>query len=869
MKKPPLVLFIFLLVVLILQSRLQAQEVWATEQINRTLTPSGQRYWLMHPFEIAYGPDDSLYITEKVGRVIQVSAKDGKRKIILDYRSVVSSGVTYSGGVATNIEQRGMMGLALHKNFKNGTNYIYIAYSNNSSNVRISRFTYSTTTWTLDPASESVLITGIPASSDHSSGRLIYGPDDKLYYSCGDMGNNQFNNRCNEIRAQKLPTTSDISGANYANYSGKILRINLNGTIPTDNPSFDPDGAGPQAAVVSHIFTMGHRNPQGLVFETNTNYGDAFPVLKTSGTFYSSEHGVRTDDEINILSSGNNYGWPYWSGFRDASPDNYHYINWSSSGSCSGTTYNEVTVPPGATIVEENTYAVGAFTEPIFSMYARCNGASNCATTLTTGTDWMKFPTIAPSSIDYYGFTYIPGWNKSLIIPTLRRGTIYRYKLNAAGTAVTGDSIPYFFRTDRYRDIAIKAGNIIFAVTDSTGSTSGPSGGGTSTLSAPGTILKYTFLGYQDNGSGRSTLPTSIGVTAGTISTCNPATQVVIGPSYGNANVWVPITGPDGNIMAEIYANGVNLDTVRSSFYINSGANRSTAGVKYLNRNMTITPKFQPGVGQSVKIRLYISKVEYDALDLDGTSGISGLSDLRILKNNDACGGAVSSNTQTITPSYTPVLHGSGAYVVQYDNLQSFSSFYFGASGISTLPVELLTFKGTLHNNVSELQWQTSQEINTSHFVVERSIDGVNYNSIGSVAANGNSHATLNYNYADNQVANLPATVVYYRLKIVDKDGQFAYSKVVTVSLTYIVGHVVVAPNPVSGEAKVSIVAATNGKLQWRLIDNTGRVVYQGVENLNAGNNQINIDMHRLSGGIYYLNLTTDGIDKKVKIQKL
>jgi len=856
MKKPLTILPLLLLFILAVH-RLPAQQVWAEEEINQSIPTPVDRYRLSHPFEISYGPDDSLYITEKVGRVVQVSAITGKRRIILDYRANVNSGVT-----ATSIAQRGMMGLALDKNFKNGNYYIYVAYSNNASNVRISRFTYTPGG---NLGSEQILITGIPAGSDHSSGRLVYGPDDKLYYTCGDLGNNQFNNRCTQIRSQDLPTSAEVSGANYAKYSGKTLRLNLDGSIPSDNPLLDPDGAGGQAAVRSHIFTLGHRNPQGLAFETNTNLGNTYPVLKPSGILYSSEHGVRTDDEINILSSGNNYGWPYWSGYRNATPENYHYINWSTSGSCGSTGYNEVTIPAGADVIEENEFPAGSFTEPIFSMYAKCNGASNCNTTLTSGTDWMEFPTIAPSSIDYYGFTYIPGWYKSLIIPTLRRGTLYRYKLNAAGNGVTGDSLPLFRRYDRFRDLATKNGNIFFVVTDSVGDTSGPSGSGTSTLTARGAIMKYTFRGYQDVG-GKSSLPTSIGVTTGTAGSCNPSTMVIISPAKGNANVWVPITGPDGNIMAEIYANGNNLDTVVSSFYRNTGAIRTTAGKKYLDRNMTITPKVQPG--SAVKLRLYISKTEFDDLNNDAASGISALTDLRILKNNDPCGSNVSSNTTVLTPDFWDP-HGANAYVLQFNNLTGFSSFYFGASGISTLPVNLITFKGTLQENHTLLQWQTSAESNSSHFAVERSIDGINFSAIASVTAAGSSTGTRSYSYIDREVATLPATVIYYRLRMVDIDSKYDYSNIVTVSLADMTDRIKFAPNPVMDEARATVTAFAEGNAQWRIFDNTGRMVMQGNIVLHRGKNIVPVSLSNLSAGTYYFNLKGGDIDQKIKFQKL
>jgi PQQ-dependent dehydrogenase (s-GDH family) len=757
-----------------------------------------------------------------------------------------------------------MMGLALHKDFKAAVpvNYIYIAYSYNSTSLRISRFTYNTTTGQL--GSELQLVNGIPAGNDHSSGRLIYGPDDKLYYSCGDQGANQFNNRCSPILAQQTPTAAELSANDYTKYEGKILRINLDGTIPSNNPLIDPDGAGPEVAVRSHIFTFGHRNPQGLVFEMNANNGSSYPTLKTGGIFYSSEHGVRTDDEINIISSGNNYGWPYWAGFRNNPAQNYRYINWSSAsgGNCSSTSYNEVVIPTGATVIQENAFAAGSFTDPIFSMYPACNGASNCAVTLTTGTNWMQYPTIAPSSIDYYGFTNIPGWYKSLLIPTLRRGTLYRYQLDAAGTGILNDSVPYFFRTDRYRDLALKNGNIIFTVTDSIGSTSGPSGGGTSTLTRPGTILKYTFLGYAHNGgTNKSTIPSTIDIAAGTPNACTTGSTVTIDAT--NNNYWVPITGPDGNILAEIKANGNNLGVVTSSFYTNTAAIRQSGGVHYLDRNITITPAVQPS--SAVSIRLYLNNAEFNSLDADPLSGISAIGDLRILKNSDACGSAAGATTTLINPVFAEA-HGTFGYMLQA-NINSFSSFYFGSSNI-LLPLDLLTFKGSLQNNTALLQWITANENNTSHFVIERSADGNNYTGIGTVNANGNSGTTA-YSFTDNTISGQSLALVYYRLKMVSNSGSYTYSGVITISVAANTGSITVSPNPAHHEVKVSIVSSAGGKAQWRVIDNTGRPVLHNSISLLPGSNSIIINIEKLPAGVYHLDVQGAGTDEKVKFQKL
>lgn len=456
------------------------------------LKPGGSaNYRLAHPFEILYGPDNYLYISEKIGRILRVDTATGARKIILDYRSQVFLHITRNGsGAATGIGQDGMLGIALHPNFNQGSGQdsIYAAYSYSSGKIRISRFKFN---GGINPSlsGETILINNIPASNDHSSGRLIIGADNKIYYSCGDGGSNQFGNRCNAIKSQDDPTASQIEAADYSNYAGKILRIDLNGNIPADNPVFN--------GVRSHVFSKGHRNPQGLVWEKSSSNGLDFPSPVTNGKLFSSEQGPRTDDEINIIEAGGNYGWPYIAG--DLDNLNYQYINWSSSPACSSTSYTENTIPAGAVVLDENdapTALQANFKKPVMNLFTTC-GSQAASACDAGGTNWMKFSTIAPSSIDYYhvqGGASIPGWYPSLLVPTLKKGTLYRVKLNASHDAPVTDTIPYFATYNRYRDIAVSPDGLkIYIVTDSIGSTSGPSGAGTSTLTNRGAILVFQY----------------------------------------------------------------------------------------------------------------------------------------------------------------------------------------------------------------------------------------------------------------------------------------------------------------------------------------------------------------------------------------
>lgn len=458
----------------------QTETFTAKRVVNQAPTSAVNRYFLEHPYEIAIGPDDSLWISEKSGRVLKVSTITGRADTLLNHRSNVWFTRTFTAGAVTGVAQDGMLGMVLHPNLNLGTGQdsVYIIYCYNNAGarrMRISAFKYNRAARTL--TNETILLQNIPASNDHNSGRMAIGPDMKLYVTIGDLGANQFGNKCNAIRSQDVPTNAEVTANDYTKYQGKILRLNMNGSIPSDNPLF--------SSVRSHIFSIGHRNPQGLVFERNSS-GNTF----SGSRLYSNEHGPAADDEINIIQSGKNYGWPNVSGYKDNYW--YRYYNWSSAGNCSSQSYgSECSVPTGVTAVSEFSFTDPNFVAPVFTMSTKDSNG------YTMPCSWLQNPTVAPASMSFYHYSdKIPGWQNSLLIPTLKKGTLYRVKLNATGNGIQGDTIPFFREENRYRDIAIaKDGITFYMITDSVGNTSGPTTGNTNTLFNRGSILEYKYTG--------------------------------------------------------------------------------------------------------------------------------------------------------------------------------------------------------------------------------------------------------------------------------------------------------------------------------------------------------------------------------------
>lgn len=438
-----------------------------TENFSSRVVATG----LSNPWEVTMGPDNFLWVTERTGkRITRVDPVSGAKATAITITEVYQTA-----------GQDGLLGMALHPDLLAGTgnDFVFVAYTYDADasgtinrKTKIVRYTFDALTKTLSTPVN--IITGLPASNDHNSGRLIIGPDNKLYYTIGDMGANQFGNKCVAIRAQDLPTAAEIVAQNWIKYQGKILRLEMNGAVPADNPLL--------AGVRSHIYSYGHRNAQGLAFAPD-------------GKLYANEHGPKTDDEINLIHSGKNYGWPFVAGFKDNQA--YVYGNWSGAPDCSSLTFSDYTFPATVPQTNESAFTATDFVPPMKTLFTVDN-SYNFQDAECSGNYFMCWPTIGPSSLDIYTTTTggIPGWANSLLAVSLKKGKVYRLKLSTDGNTITADTIGYFHSVNRYRDIAIGTNHTSFYIsTDNTGSTSGPTSGYTSTLANPGAILEYQYLG--------------------------------------------------------------------------------------------------------------------------------------------------------------------------------------------------------------------------------------------------------------------------------------------------------------------------------------------------------------------------------------
>jgi glucose/arabinose dehydrogenase len=401
-----------------------------------------------------------------------------------------------------------MEGLAIHPDFYSGKPYVYLAYvyktvgtacpANPASpcyfRSKIVRCQFYFAADAGNPSSVpkkdtlvilDTIISNLPGSNDHNSGRMVISPTVeadgtyKLYYTIGDMGAGQFNNLSRTNNAQNMDTVE-----------GKILRLNTEPDgvpttpihlydkwrewIPNDNPFHH----SVFTTVVTPIYSYGHRNAQGLVFGKVNN----------TWRLYSSEHGDKSDDELNVIQSGKNYGWPKVAGLCD---DNYNTTD--------GNANNDQLA--GQNVTNENATFCSVtpnFQRPLFSFF---NWAA--ASIPSSAANIFNWPTIAPSGIDFYNGN-IPGWKNSILVSSLKYG-MYRMKLKSTGDFVdstsssnTVDTFP-LLHSWRVRDLAIDPdpnSGVFWVVIDSTGSTSGPTGGfsGASVATKDGgKVLKLTY----------------------------------------------------------------------------------------------------------------------------------------------------------------------------------------------------------------------------------------------------------------------------------------------------------------------------------------------------------------------------------------
>lgn len=349
---------------------------------NAQMTVRVIRDSLFIPWELVYGPDNHIWFTQKNGYICRMEPASGKIDTLYNETNTRIQG------------EGGMLGLVLHPQFATQP-YVYVAFNYINASVYkqvIVRYTYNSASNILQ--TPSIIFDNINAANIHNGCRLLI-IDNYLYVTTGD--------------AAATSNSQNISSLN-----GKVLRIGLDGSIPADNP-----------ITGSALWSWGHRNAQGLVY--------------ANGKLYESEHGANSDDEINIIEKGRNYGWPTVQG----------YCN----------TPSEITFCTDSNVAE-----------PIEA--------------------WT--PTLAVCGMDYYDHPMFPQLQKSLIMATLKDTTLYQLKLNGANDDISTVNKISLVKYKRLRDLCISPDGRIYVSTSNS-----PSSGAGSKIDKIIEIYDPTYNGIQ------------------------------------------------------------------------------------------------------------------------------------------------------------------------------------------------------------------------------------------------------------------------------------------------------------------------------------------------------------------------------------
>ncbi|MEP6584043.1 MAG: Calx-beta domain-containing protein [Ginsengibacter sp.] len=265
---------------------------------------------------------------------------------------------------------------------------------------------------------------------------------------------------------------------------------------------------------------------------------------------------------------------------------------------------------------------------------------------------------------------------------------------------------------------------------------------------------------------------------------------------------------------------------------------------------------------------VYTITLYYTAAEKAGWEAATGniWSNIQIIKTSGAISSATpanpgaAGNIEMVTP-----VHGTlgSDYTLSYTFSDGFSGFGAGIV-TSTLPVNLLSFEGISQNTNVLVKWKAEHEFNTNYYEVQRSSNGQDYEAIGniksfSLTSNGNNYSLVDYK---------AGSVNYYRLRIVDNDGNFSYSKVVSVSISALGQKVYVSGNPFTNMIHLRFVNQPKDKVNLRLLDLAGKSIIYREFKKPGHSLEFDVSSKYVSKGVYMLEAIVDGARFVSKVVK-
>ena len=237
-----------------------------TGSAARAVQPSVVTTGLAVPWGLAFLPDGSALVSERESAKVWRVTPAGARSVVATVSGVVPQG------------EGGLLGLAVSSTYARDR-WVYAYYTSATDN-RVVRFT-------LGSDAQEVLLSGIPKAGNHNGGRLRFGPDGMLYVGTGDASE---------------PSRAQDKGS----LAGKVLRLRPTGGAAPGNPFGTP------------VWSLGHRNVQGLAFDS-------------AGRLWATEFGQNAFDEVNLVERGRNYGWPDVEGPEERAGFTAPKVVWSTA----------------------------------------------------------------------------------------------------------------------------------------------------------------------------------------------------------------------------------------------------------------------------------------------------------------------------------------------------------------------------------------------------------------------------------------------------------------------------------------------------------------------------------------------------------
>lgn len=313
-----------------------------------------------------------------------------------------------------------------------------------------------------------------------------------------------------------------------------------------------------------------------------------------------------------------------------------------------------------------------------------------------------------------------------------------------------------------------------------------------------------------------------------------------------------------GRLIASFKAGVQTPGLVNVSYYVNGNGLRYDAnGREYLGRNFTLTPSLPVSSAQEIKL-FFRNQELSDLINApdDGNADVVSINDLVVTKTNQDCSmsASVSINDNILLQ---PTERGNYDATAGFIKLpvSSFSTFYLHGGNNFILPLTLLEFTGHRNGPIVSLSWKTENEQNSSHFELQRSIDGIGFSSLGTITAFNSSGA---HAYSFDDLHPLKA-VSFYRLKQVDRDGRISFSRVIRITMNDGSDALRVWPNPVKEELFIEY-TGTRGMVQIRIFDSKGALM-RSASTRSSANMLINVQS--LATGMYWIELNDGAITNR------